>query len=62
VKLFIRLHDGWFFHFTFDVSNMDAGTQLARSHEIGIKIGLIFRRRTRSALEKFNLRATEAIT
>jgi len=40
---------------------MDAGTQLARSHEIGIKIGLIFRRRTKSALEKFNLRVTEAI-
>jgi hypothetical protein len=40
---------------------MDVGTQLSRSHEIGIKIGLIFRKRTKSALEKFSHRVTEAV-
>jgi pimeloyl-ACP methyl ester carboxylesterase len=40
---------------------MDAGTQLARSHEIGIKIGLILHKRTKNALENFNRRVTDAI-
>ncbi|HVL07683.1 MAG TPA: DUF3141 domain-containing protein [Burkholderiaceae bacterium] len=40
---------------------MDAGTQLARSHEIGIKIGLIFHKRTKNALENFNRRVTTAV-
>jgi pimeloyl-ACP methyl ester carboxylesterase len=40
---------------------MDAGTQLARSHEIGIKIGLIFHKRTKNALENFNRRVTDAV-
>ena len=40
---------------------MDAGTQFARSHEIGIKIGLIFNKRTKKALENFNRRVTEAV-
>jgi pimeloyl-ACP methyl ester carboxylesterase len=39
---------------------MDAGTQLARSHDIGIKIGLLFRRRTETALEHYNQRARDA--
>jgi pimeloyl-ACP methyl ester carboxylesterase len=40
---------------------MDAGTQLARSHDIGIKISLIFQKRTKSALEHFGRRVTEAV-
>jgi len=40
---------------------MDAGTKLARSHEIGIKIGLIFHKRTKIAMENFTRRVTEAV-
>jgi hypothetical protein len=40
---------------------MDAGTQLARSHDIGIKIALIFQKRTKSALEHFRRQVTEAV-
>lgn len=41
---------------------MDAGTQLARSHEASIKIGLILRRRMKSALENFNHRVATAMS
>ena len=40
---------------------MDVGTQLARSHENAIKIALIFRERTETALKQFKLRAQEAV-
>jgi len=40
---------------------MDAGTQLARSHDIGIKIAMILGRRTKTALEQFSRRAQDAI-
>lgn len=40
---------------------MDAGTQFARSHDIAIKIGLIFRKRTQSAQKHFGTRVQEAI-
>lgn len=40
---------------------MDAGAQLARSREIGIKIGLLYGKRTRKAREQFSQRLTEAV-
>ena len=40
---------------------MDAGKQLARSHEIGMKIAKIFDKRTKKALENFNQRLTKAV-
>lgn len=40
---------------------MDVGTQLAHSHDIGNKIGMIFRKRTKNALEHFNQRVSEAV-
>jgi pimeloyl-ACP methyl ester carboxylesterase len=40
---------------------MDAGQQLARSHEVGIKIGLILRKRAKSALGRFNGEVTKAV-
>jgi pimeloyl-ACP methyl ester carboxylesterase len=39
---------------------MDTGTQLARSHEIGTKIGLVYQRRMKTAMEHFTHRASEA--
>ena len=40
---------------------MDVGTQLARSHENAIKIGLIFRERTDTAAKQFTRRAHEVV-
>jgi len=40
---------------------MDNSTHLARSHEIGTKIGLIYQKRTKTALEQFSQRVTEAL-
>lgn len=40
---------------------MDVGTQLARSHENAIKVSLIFRERTETALKQFNRRALETV-
>lgn len=40
---------------------MDVGKQLARSHEIGMKIATIFDKRTKKALENFNQRVTTAV-
>lgn len=39
---------------------MDVGTQLARSYDNAIRIGLIFRERTETATKQFNRRALEA--
>ena len=40
---------------------MDVGTQLARSHDIAIKIALILGKRTKSAQDQFNRRVQEAV-
>jgi pimeloyl-ACP methyl ester carboxylesterase len=40
---------------------MDTATQLARSHEIGTKIGLIYQKRTKIAVEHFTQRVTAAV-
>jgi poly(3-hydroxyalkanoate) synthetase len=41
--------------------DMDLGTQLARSENIGLKIGMVYRRRTESALQKAGARARAAL-
>jgi pimeloyl-ACP methyl ester carboxylesterase len=43
-----------------EVLVMDAGTQLARSHEIGAKVALIAQKRFQAANEKFSSRARRA--
>jgi pimeloyl-ACP methyl ester carboxylesterase len=40
---------------------MDAATQLAHSHDIGIKIGLLFRRRAETALDHYTERVRAAV-
>ncbi|GAB3418760.1 DUF3141 domain-containing protein [Massilia agilis] len=40
---------------------MDPGTQLARSNDIGIKIGLLYRKRTETALNEFGDRVRAAV-
>jgi hypothetical protein len=40
---------------------MDAATQLAHTHDIGIKIGLLFRRRAETALENYTGRVRAAV-
>lgn len=39
---------------------MDAGTQLANSHDIAVKVGLILRRRLQDAVQDFQRRVTKA--
>src|SRR4051812_48664521 len=48
-------------HKRHQVFTMDIGTQLTRSHDIGIKIALILGKRTKKAQEQFNRRMQEAI-
>src|SRR4051794_2975569 len=40
---------------------MDTATHLARSHEIGNKIGLVYQKRMKTATENFSQRVTEAL-
>jgi pimeloyl-ACP methyl ester carboxylesterase len=40
---------------------MDLKNQLGRSHEIGVKVGLLSQRRTKTALEKYTRRVSEAL-
>ena len=40
---------------------MDTAKQLARSHEIGTKVALLYQRRTRNAMEQFRQRTSAAI-
>jgi pimeloyl-ACP methyl ester carboxylesterase len=40
---------------------MDAGTQIARSHDIGIKVGLLLRRRSETAAKQYTERVRAAV-
>lgn len=40
---------------------MDTGTQLSRSHDIALKVGLLFRKRTQLACESFQARMRQAL-
>jgi hypothetical protein len=48
-------------HSDYEADFMDAGTQLARSREIGEKISLVLSKRTRGAQEHFTERVTKAL-